>query len=140
MLIQLMSGLSRDLANRIAEIAAACVNGRSHRRAVVPESAAPRQENFSELTQQKIGASGTGSTRSSEFFCQMTGVDRRAVIEQRRSAVLGVNGCFHQEQTLAKNPGMTGSRDFPAICGLPARFRYVHVCLMNCITLQWQIP
>jgi hypothetical protein len=37
-------------------------------------------------------------------------MDRRAVIEQRRSAALGVNGCFHQEQTLAKNPGMTGSR------------------------------
>ena len=64
MLIQLMSGLSRGLANRIAEIAAAWVNGRSHRRAVAPESAAPRQESFSELTQQKIGASGTGSRQS----------------------------------------------------------------------------
>ena len=53
---------------------------------------------------------GLGSTRSSEYFCQMTDVVRKAVIEERRSAVLGVNGCFHQEQTLAKIGAMTAAR------------------------------
>ena len=41
----------------------------------------------------------------------MTGVDRRGVIGRRRSAALGVNDRFHQVQTLAKNRGVTGSRD-----------------------------
>ena len=41
----------------------------------------------------------------------MTEMDRGAVIGQRRSAVLGVNDRFHQEQTLGKNPGMTELRD-----------------------------
>ena len=40
----------------------------------------------------------------------MTGMGRRAIIEQRRSAVLRVNDRFHQEQTLENNRGMTGSR------------------------------
>ena len=54
--------------------------------------------------------SGMGSTRSSESFCRMTGVVRRAVIEQRRSAGLGVNDRLHQEQTPMKNRRMTRSR------------------------------
>lgn len=41
----------------------------------------------------------------------MTGVDRGAVIEQQQSPVLSVNDRFHQEWTLARNRGMTGSRD-----------------------------
>ena len=54
----------------------------------------------------------------------MTGVDRRAVIERRRSAVLGVNDRFHQEQTPENNRGMTGSRDNAA-----AEWPGTNVCL-----------
>ena len=64
---------------------------------------------------------GLGSTRSSEYFCQMTDVVRKAVIEERRSAVLGVNGCFYQEQTLAKIGAMTATRDYAVIVKLLER-------------------
>ena len=42
-----------------------------------------------------------GSTQSSERFCRMTGVDRRAAIEERLAAVSGLNDSFSREQTRA---------------------------------------